>query len=154
MGMPVTTIHYMASNRAPAKPWYEEVVATIAVRGWTKAELSDRSGVARTTIDNWERNLRRPQAKSVNSVADALGIPRERALRLAGVISEAAEADRSPPRELPDDLKEHMREVVGDEMASALIAAYEQLLRGRGRPTGGAASRPPESGGKDQRTAG
>lgn len=89
----------MARNGAPAKPWYDTVIATIAVRGWTKAELSDRSGVARTTIDNWERNPRKPQAKSVNAVADAVGIPREQALRLAGIIAEAAEAERSPPRE-------------------------------------------------------
>ena len=63
----------------PARPWYALVIKEIALRGWSKTELSERSGVARTTIDNWSTNSRTPTKQAVNAVADALGIDRARA---------------------------------------------------------------------------
>lgn len=141
------TLDYMSAPRpAPARPWYDRVTAEIALRGWTKTQLSERSGVSRTAIDKWQKNPRPPQAASVNAVADALGIPRERALRLAGVIPEV-------PREFSPDLQELMRQEVGDEMAANLIAHYEHLASGRLPPASG--DGPARgSGGRGRRSAG
>ena len=74
----------------PARPWYNFILREIAQRSWTKTELSDRSGVARTTIDNWRTNRRSPTDGTVNDVADVLGIDRAAAHDLAGVIDPGA----------------------------------------------------------------
>jgi len=52
-------------------------------------ELRKKTGVARSTITNWQHVEQPPQPRTVNKVADFLGIPREEALRLAGVFSDA-----------------------------------------------------------------
>jgi transcriptional regulator with XRE-family HTH domain len=114
------------------------VVETLALKGMTKAELTDRSGVAKSTIDKWAVNPRKPQAAKVNAVADALGIPRERALRLAGVIADGEVADRSPPALLDERLgtedaelvRKAIRDVYPDE-ADGIIAGMEERLRRR-----------------------
>lgn len=143
----------MSRHGAPARPWYDLVIETIALKGWTKAQLADRSGVSRPTVDNWRTNPKPPQARSVNAVADALGIPREHALRLAGVIAGPSEAERSPPPALSEATKAMMREELGDELAARLIAHYEHLVSGRTPP---AAEDDPARGsaGKGRRSAG
>lgn len=123
---------------SPALPWYELVVKTIALKGWTKAQLTERSGIHRSTIENWRTNPRPPQARAVNSVADVLGIDRARALRLAGVITDVSTADRSPPSLLDERLghenAEIIRSLLRDEepdRADAIIAGLEDRLRQR-----------------------
>ena|ERR1700733_14913195 len=128
-------------DHAPARPWYDLVVETAAVKGWSIADLSSRSGVARTTIYGWRANRGKPQAKSVNAVADALGIPRERALRLAGVIADGPGSRPPPDPDLPtpaemERLLEHVREVLGDKAApveDALKRVADGSPRSRGR---------------------
>lgn len=128
---------------APAKPWYDLVVETLALKGMTKAELSDRSEVAKSTIDKWATNPRKPQAAKVNAVADVLGIPRARAVRLAGIITDTEAADRSPPdalderfgREDAATLRRVIRETA-PEQAEAIIAAAERRLRRRASGAG------------------
>lgn len=73
------------SDNAPAKPFLDLVEATLAERGQSKTWLSQRSGVTRTTLNNWRSKPRSPQASSVIAVADTLGIDRQKALRLAGL---------------------------------------------------------------------
>lgn len=140
-----TTIHDMSTAPAPARAWYDTVTETIAVRGWSVAQLAQRSGVARTTIYGWRDNPRKPQSKSVNAVADALGIPRERALRLAGVIAAAPEAaDRSPPtlldgavgHEDADLVRRALHQVYPDQ-AEEILAGIERKLRRRAATSGG-----------------
>jgi transcriptional regulator with XRE-family HTH domain len=137
------------SSIPPALAWYSRVTEAIALRGWSKAELSERAGVARSTIDGWQRNPRRPQAKSVNAVADTLGIGRAEALRLAGIVGEPRQ---EPATRLSEETKRQMRDELGDEMAARLIAHAEHLAAGRtAEPEGG---RPRGSSGTDRRTAG
>lgn len=146
----------MAREHAPpAKPWYDLVVATIALQGGTKAELSERAGVARTTIDNWERNPRKPQAKSVNAVADALGIPRERALVLAGIIPGApgppAEAKVPPELEGYQELVDQIRDVhPRPEDQALMLDTIAAWLRGDPPPIPPAAGRS-QSGERERR---
>jgi len=136
------------SANPPARAWYRRVTEAIALRGWSKAELSDRAGVARSTIDGWQRNPRKPQAKSVNAIADVLGIDRAEALRLAGIVGEPQE----PAARLSEEIKRQMRDELGDELAAKLIAHAEHLARAGTSGTGD--DRPPGSAGKDQRKAG
>lgn len=134
-----TTIHDMSTAPAPARAWYDTVIESIAIRGWSVAQLAQRSGVARTTIYGWRDNPRKPQSKSVNAVADALGIPREQALRLAGVIAGVETADRSPPATLLDGavggedadlVRKALREVYPDQ-AEGILAGIEEKLKKR-----------------------
>lgn len=74
--------------RGVAYPLFERVNAERAEKGWTWTRLRERSGVARSTISNWQTNQATPRPDTVNAVADALGIPRLAALKLGGVVTE------------------------------------------------------------------
>lgn len=116
-------MRYMSTDgRAPAaRELYKLVLETTALKGWTKAELSERSGVARSTIDGWAKNPRPPQARSVAAVADVLGIDRAEAVRLAGIVKAA-----------PDKVSAHLRRVLQAELppdvAARVIAHIEEEL--------------------------
>jgi hypothetical protein len=73
------------TERGPAAPWYDRVVAELAQQGQSKSWLNRRSGVSRATIENWATQPKPPQAGTVAAVADVLRIPREEAARLAGL---------------------------------------------------------------------
>ena len=75
----------------PAKPLYDAVIRALAAQGRSKNWLHLRSGVARNTLDNWRTRPRPPQSRTVLAVAHALGMDRDEALRLAGVIRESPE---------------------------------------------------------------
>lgn len=92
-----------------------------AIRGWTLTELAKRAKISRPTIYGWRDNLGIPQAAPVNSAADLLGIPREEALRLAGIITDTEPADRSPPAGLREETKAAMRRDLAD-------AGYEPVI--------------------------
>lgn len=116
------------SDRAapPARPWYEAIIKTIALRGWSKTTLSERSGISRSTIDNWQRNPRRPQASAVNAVADSLGIPRERAHELAGIMPSGSPVERGPGSTVPPDVLAVIRKHYPEREREA-IEMLEQL---------------------------
>jgi hypothetical protein len=73
-------------------------------------------------------------------IADALGIPRERAVRLAGIITDPETADRSPPPSLLDGavggedaelVRKALREVYPDTAEEILAGIEERLKRRR-----------------------
>lgn len=87
-------MHYMPDDvRVPAHGLYLRVLERLALTGMTKTELRKRTGVARSTIDSWATQTTPPQARTVNKVADALGIDRVEALRLAGILDGAPAAE-------------------------------------------------------------
>ena len=128
----------MSADRTPAREWYDLVVATAAVKGWSIADVFSRSGVARSTVYGWRDNRGKPQAKSVNAVADALGIPRERALRAAGIIGERAspESERLIPPKLLEAIQNDP-ELTDEQRRSVISAIESQLAKER---AGGAVS--------------
>lgn len=106
----VATIRYMPEHaRGPAFELHRRVLQEVALKGWTKSELRHKTGVARSTVEAWATQPRPPQPRTVNAVADALGIDRTEALRLAGIL------DETPGRE------EQM--VALDEFERAVLAA-------------------------------
>lgn len=144
----------MTEQRPPARPWYDLVVERAAVRGWSISELARRAKVGRPTIYGW-RDVPdgRIQAGPVNAVADALDIPRERALRLAGIISERASPE--PPPAIPPRLLAAIMdddELTGEQRRAVIAAIEAQLAKER---AGGAASSSPAHGeaGRRQRPA-
>ena len=103
-----TTIHYMPDDaRGIAYPLYVRVQRELALRGITTVELREKTGVARSTITNWQHVGQTPQPRTVNKVADYLGIPREEALRLAGVLTD----------EPPEALRRAVRHLAGESSA-------------------------------------
>jgi transcriptional regulator with XRE-family HTH domain len=116
------------SRPAPARAWYELVNETIAVKGWSVAELSERSGVARSTIYGWRDNPRKPQAKSVNAVADMIGIDRARAVRLAGIVLSEPAADEERVRPISAHLRREITEELSPEDAARVIGLLEGTL--------------------------
>lgn len=124
----------MSADHAPARELFDLAVQTTAVKGMSIADLASKSGVARSTIYGWRDNSGKPQAKSVNAVADVLGIPRERALRAAGII---AGAEPEPEPEIPGSLLREIMNTPGltEEGRRAVIAAIRRTLATeRGEP--------------------
>lgn len=82
------TIRYMAGRgEGVAARLYERVNHERAKKGWTWARLQKETGVARSTVLKWRSQPNPPQPASVNAVSDALGIARDEALFLAGIIA-------------------------------------------------------------------
>lgn len=73
-------------EEAPARPLYEEVERIRLRQGWTKVQLARNAGVSRGTVENWRTQPRAPLAPTIKDVAERLGIPAEKALRLAGIV--------------------------------------------------------------------
>ena len=97
--------------RGIAYRFYERVELERAIRGWSSSRLHAETGVSRSTIAKWRTQPNPPLPGTVNAVADKLGIGREEALRLAGVLSDARERLAAPP-ELPDLSDDERREVI------------------------------------------
>jgi transcriptional regulator with XRE-family HTH domain len=119
---------------------YDLTVQTTAVKGWSIADLASKSGVARSTIYGWRDNSGKPTAKAVNAIADALGIPRERALRAAGII---ASASPEPPPGISDDLTAAINEdpeLTDAERQAVLAAVKRQIAIERGWAAGASAA--------------
>lgn len=79
--------------RGVAYPFYLRARQLMATLGMSDTELRRRSGVTVNTLKNLAVITRRPQARVVNAVADAVGMDRVEAHRLAGLI----------PAEMPDN---------------------------------------------------
>jgi transcriptional regulator with XRE-family HTH domain len=80
------------TDRAPAAPLHDLVLTTLKEQGRSQNWLHKRTGVSRNTITSWKTQPRPPQAGTVLTIADALGIDRGEALRLAGVMSDTKAA--------------------------------------------------------------
>ena len=76
-----------------AYPFWARVEDERATKGWNKAELAERVGLPRSTIDNLKTGTRAPQPRIVNALADAVGLDRAQAHQLAGIVP--AKADDS-----------------------------------------------------------
>lgn len=139
-----TTNDVNTETRGPAAPLYDAVMQALASKGWTKTRLWRESGVARSTIEAWETAPRPPQAATVHAVADALGIKRSEALRLAGIIipgaaQPAGDAGPAEPVEDVDRVAERLlnqlRSVadredksIGDILVERGLATRDELM--------------------------
>jgi transcriptional regulator with XRE-family HTH domain len=74
--------------RGIAYPLFVRVERERALRGWSATRLHKETGVSRSTIGKWATQPQPPLASTVNAVADALGIERAEALRLAGILTD------------------------------------------------------------------
>lgn len=70
----------------PALPWWERVEQLRVDRDWDRSQLARHAGVARTTVDNWKTAPTSPRPKTIAKVAERLGIDKEEAFRLAGIL--------------------------------------------------------------------
>jgi transcriptional regulator with XRE-family HTH domain len=105
---------------APARPLYDRVEQIRLKRGLSKIEIADLIGVARSTIDKWQRNRRPPGARTVKDVAERLGIDHDEALRLAGITSAAGGGLQTVP-DLSAEEQGVYPDFVGDDLLSRHI---------------------------------
>lgn len=111
------TTRYM-TDHAPAAPLHAAIEAALDEMGRDKVWLSREARLARSTINGWKTNPNAPRAASVNRVADALGMGREEARRLAGLSGPqviAAEEEAVTLSEVDTDalLAEIRRRILG-----------------------------------------
>ncbi len=95
-------------------------------RGWSQTVLSERSGIAQSTISTWLSNQGKPNVKGYVAIAKALDTPLERVLAVAGEVE-------SPPPEVAEEA-----EMVGilrklDEEERGIVLRMMRGLRRRGR---------------------
>ncbi|MFI6813732.1 helix-turn-helix domain-containing protein [Nonomuraea sp. NPDC050328] len=110
------------SGLPPARRLWERIEAERNSRGWTTLELEERSGVDRSTVHRWQSAKRAPLADSVVRIADALGVPRNDLLQLAG---HAALSDVEPVA------APSIGDVEGDAETEALLARLPESRRRR-----------------------
>jgi transcriptional regulator with XRE-family HTH domain len=110
----------------------------------TQRELADAAGVDIKTIGSLEKRGRWPIARTRAAIERALKWP-------PGEMKRIADQEPAPPA-LSEATQRMMREELGDEVASALIAHAEHLASGRSEE---ARDDPPSgSGGTGRRFAG
>lgn len=84
---PATTCSMaQAVGRGVAYEFWRRVEAERADRGWSKTELAQRTAIPISTLNRLQDSTRAPYARTVNKLADMLGIDREDAHRLAGIV--------------------------------------------------------------------
>jgi transcriptional regulator with XRE-family HTH domain len=110
----------MDETSAPARPLFERIETIRANAGMTKSRLAEITGVPRGTVERWRDQKRPPLPESVMKVADALGIDRGEALRLAGVL------DGVPPPADPGDVVAELRARLAESHAT--LAEIERRL--------------------------
>ena len=65
---------YFGTNKYP----FGQVLARIRIKkGYTQAELAERSGLSRRVISSLEREIQNPSSETVKKVAEALRVPVE-----------------------------------------------------------------------------
>lgn len=65
-----------------AKKSFAEVLREVRLeRGFSQEELADRAGLHRTYISQVERGLKSPSLRSLEQIAQALGLPASALLR-------------------------------------------------------------------------
>lgn len=88
-----------SDERGVAYPFWERLEQARTSNEWTWDELAERSGVARSTINNLATGDRGPQARTVHALADAIGLDRDEAKWLAGFPG------AKPPAGQPTDVR-------------------------------------------------
>lgn len=73
----------MALTPGVAYPLWKRVDDLRKERGWSKTELARRADLRHATIDNLQTSSRVPQPRIVHALADAVGLDRAEADRLA-----------------------------------------------------------------------
>lgn len=94
----------------------------------TKTRVAEIAGLPRATIDRWQDQPRPPLPASVIKVADALGINRGEALRLAGILDGVP-----PPLDREQAVAELRAKLAEISAASAEIERRLAELEGRDR---------------------
>lgn len=80
--------------KGPAYAFWERVTNEQHKRGWTQIQLQEHSGVDRTTL--YRMKSAKPLADTVLALADALGIDRDEALELAGLLAREPSESSAP----------------------------------------------------------
>jgi transcriptional regulator with XRE-family HTH domain len=98
---------------------------------WSQQRLADELHVNRKTVDNWENGRTEPKS-SIGALEEVLGV---------SLDSAPEEPKTATPEEL-EKLRDHIREVLGEE--SDLEAALDARISGKpsSRNAGGAGGRP------------
>jgi transcriptional regulator with XRE-family HTH domain len=119
--------HMPDAVRGIAYPLYQRVERERALRGWSATRLRNETGVSRSTVAKWATQQQPPQPGTVNAVADALGIDRAEALRLAGILTDAPAPVPAGTQLTRDDL-DRMERRLGVDLSKVDRALRDTVL--------------------------
>jgi transcriptional regulator with XRE-family HTH domain len=111
----------------PGRPLWERAEAARIAGGWSKGQWAERIGIGRVTYDRLREQDNKPLARTVNKIADAIGISHTAAGVLGGLIEQPSSAMETALRDATAD---HTSSVRGD------VAQHLQALRQASREQG------------------
>jgi transcriptional regulator with XRE-family HTH domain len=91
----------------------EKIEDTLRERGWRPADLARASGLTEPGISKILNGDRRAGDRSLVKIADALNIPREEMLRIAGVLP-PGRTDRQAAKDLLDYFNDREFDMIWD----------------------------------------
>jgi transcriptional regulator with XRE-family HTH domain len=110
-------------------------------KDWSQETLVEESGVSRSTISRWERDLAdKPEPEQVRAVCIALGIDPRRAAVALGYLTDD-ELGEPPAREFPADVEEVIAMLTDPDVSEddkATLVSYLRFLRSQRRGEGAA----------------
>lgn len=86
--------------------------------GWTQEDLAERAGLSPTAIQYYENNRRQPKGKTLEALAEALGVPEERLFQSAPLIprpDNLSELEQIILR-LREDMEQRVREDIYNQL--------------------------------------
>jgi transcriptional regulator with XRE-family HTH domain len=117
--------------REDLKPFAQELVRLLALRGLSQAYFADLINVSPSAVSNWTNGRQQPTRENIAAAEDILSVPRGHLARYLGYLP-VAETPRSETLteflERDGQLTPHQRIV--------LIGVYDEFLRVASRPKG------------------
>lgn len=103
----------MEDKAAPARPLWDRLEHERSIKGWGVKELAERARLQRSVIYRLKTGTRPPWPETVVALADAIGIPRAEAVKLAGLTPDSDTRPDDNERkimalQIPDDEKEEL----------------------------------------------
>ncbi len=115
--------------REDLRPFAQELVRLLALRGLSQAHFADLLNVSPSAISNWTNGRQQPTRENITAAEDILSVPRGHLARYLGYlpVAETPRAETLPEfLERDGQLSPHQRTV--------LIGVYDEFLRVASRP--------------------
>lgn len=110
--------------REELRPFAEELLRLLAVRGMSQAQFADFINVSSSAVSNWTNGRQRPTTANIEAAEDVLSVPRGHLARHLGYLPVV----ESPRTETHREFLERDGQLTPSQQA-VLNAIYDEFLR-------------------------